>query len=502
MKLEQGAERNEDWKWRTGLLVFIGAFYLWMLPTRHLFRVDSIYYLAGTESICEGSGYRLLTHQGEPRIGLYPPLQSLYLSGFWALNKNFPENVSFLNFGMMLVVAGIGLGMFCILRRTGCSALASAMVSFSLAVSPTVFDLAANFFSDLLFTLLATGALLLAQRGLDRRVSLHLAMGTLIGLMYLTRTAGLGVMVGTGMVMIWRAARSRTWVYLWTLVPMALAWVGWKLFPNDSPSYVNVVNGFIDTKTGYLAGGLPGYIQTILAQLPGYLGGKHFLECLAPRNEAFFGTMMTASFAHAISVLCALGFMAMTAHGFTKLRLEGKNAIAIVILVYMGQVLLWPFLLGPRALLPIFPFMAVCVFVSARELARWRAVRLCLAIFLTATLTVNLTASKIEADTMSDPKQWREVETTSQWIKQNLPADTTIAASVELPLFHFYHLSGRRFYLQPVRGTARENTAANADYLLAWGRNYKDSVKFEGGEMELLFESGADGYQVLRVKRK
>ena len=483
--------------WAAFLSLGIVAFYYASLPRLPFFRVDSIWYVAGAESFASGNGYRLVTHLGEPTIGLYPPLQSLFLAPFWKLGGSFPENGIALNFAMILLVVGISLGMFMLLSQAGCPKPAAALVSFCLAVSPGVVDLAATFFSDLLFTFLAVLILLLMQRNTKFESRHYLMLGTLVGLTYLTRTAGIALLAGVGLVVCQLAIRQRKAAPLWALFALSAAFLIWKLFPHESASYRDMFKDAYAAKTGPFAGGLAGYLKTIAHQSKGYFTGQHFLDCLAPRNQLFMATIFPRPIAAACSLIFSVSFLALTLHGFSKLAFNGKRAIGFVILVYLAQVLLWPAHLGSRVLLPIFPFMALCVFASFCFLSHVKALRLGLAIFLGLTLLINIVSSR--AEVAHDAERWAEMEKTASWMKTNLPKEAKIWASYELPLYHFHHFSGHRFYLNPYSTPSQAKVISESDYVLAWGRDYQKSARIETGRMEELFQSSSGGFQVMRV---
>src|SRR5207237_997367 len=71
--------------WIFGLtLIGVGVFYWSIRPEVVLHRGDTVYYLAGAQSLAQGTGYRIPLYEDVPAIGLYPPLQSLFLSFFWS----------------------------------------------------------------------------------------------------------------------------------------------------------------------------------------------------------------------------------------------------------------------------------------------------------------------------------------------------------------------------------------------------------------------------------
>jgi hypothetical protein len=64
---------------------------------------DTSIYLSGAKSIAEGNGYRFAAHANTPRITMVPPMQSLFLAGWWKLQPTFPKNMDALYAGMILI---------------------------------------------------------------------------------------------------------------------------------------------------------------------------------------------------------------------------------------------------------------------------------------------------------------------------------------------------------------------------------------------------------------
>lgn len=398
---------------------------------------------------------------------------------------------------MILLVIALAVGLFVLLTNEGCPYPAAALVCLCLAFSPTVVDLSVNFFSDPLFSVLALFIFLALQRTARPGPGFFLFVGSLIGLMYLTRTAGLAFAAGAVLIAFLQSALKRARAPLLVILPIAVAVAIWALVPKQSNSYQELLKDALKNHTGWFASGWSGYFAQAGSQGLGYFSGKYFLDCLTPRNEVFLQTFLPRAGAFIVDRFCALAFLVLSIHGFFKLKWAAKPAIAFVILVYLSELLIWPAYVGPRAILPLFPFVAVCVFRSLQSFERVRALPVILAIFLGSTLLINVVSSISE--TAADPQQWREIETTAAWMKDNLPKSAKIWASPELPLFHFYHLSGFQFFLNPYATPSQAKVIDQCDFVLAWGRDYKEVTKLPAGTMRQLFTSGPRGYQVMQV---
>src|SRR5882672_5670172 len=85
-------------------LAMLTLFHVRYMPTKLVHYTDPVIYLSGAESLAKGEGYRFAAHAGSPRIGCQPPLQAAYLSLFWRLYPQFPQNVWLLYGGLGLAV--------------------------------------------------------------------------------------------------------------------------------------------------------------------------------------------------------------------------------------------------------------------------------------------------------------------------------------------------------------------------------------------------------------
>jgi hypothetical protein len=250
-------------------------------------------------------------------------------------------------------------------------------------------------------------------------------------------------------------------------------------------------------RTGWFENGLSGYFGIIARQSVRFFNGTDFLDCLAPRTEAFLASFLRRTLAGVLNGTVGVIFLGLTVHGFCKLKFPARVGLLAVFLVYLAQIMFWPPMLGARVFLPFFPLMALCVATSLINLPRLKALHLSVAVFLGLTFLINIASSY--AETRPDEARWREIEKTAAWMKANLPEDRRIWASPELPLFHFYHLSGRKFYLNPYSTPSQAKVISDSDYVLAWGRDYQKIAPIENGHLEELFQSSPREFQVMRV---
>src|SRR5690606_18794717 len=153
--------------------------------------------LAGAKSLADGHGYRMILYDDSPAIGLYPPLQSLFLAALWLLDGRFPENIALLNAGMVFLVVTSVAMLFLALRRCGMARAMAMLVPLCLAAQPMVYDAAFSVMSDILFSVLGYSlAILWLGKTPGSPAVRWLGTGLILGLMYLTRTAAAPLLLG------------------------------------------------------------------------------------------------------------------------------------------------------------------------------------------------------------------------------------------------------------------------------------------------------------------
>jgi hypothetical protein len=213
------------------LLLIPSAAFLWHnsdLPQFGDIHDDSVYYVSA-KSLAEGH-YRIESLPGEPAQTKYPPLYPLLLSIAWRLDPRFPENLpiaawlSWLGFPVMLAL----LGAF--YSRMGISGWRAWLLLILLALNPYIVLFGAKLLSEIWFTALLAGVLLLMERVVetDAGPGWAVAAGVLSGLAYLTRSAGI-VLLASGFSYLWmHRERRKAVVFAASMFPFVAGWTLWS----------------------------------------------------------------------------------------------------------------------------------------------------------------------------------------------------------------------------------------------------------------------------------
>lgn len=213
------------------LLLIPSAAFLWRnsdLPQFGDIHDDSIYYVSA-KSLAEGH-YQIESLPGKPAQTKYPPLYPLLLSVAWRLNPQFPQNLpiaawlSWLGFPLMLALLAA------LYPRMGISGWRLWLLMILLALNPYIILFTAKLLSELWFTALLAGVLLLVDRTAeaDAGPGWAVAAGGLSGLAYLTRSAGI-VLLASGFLYLWmRNERRKAALFAACMLPFVVGWTLWS----------------------------------------------------------------------------------------------------------------------------------------------------------------------------------------------------------------------------------------------------------------------------------
>jgi len=183
---------------------------------------DGIQYLGG-KSIAQGSGYRILSLPESPAQTKYPPLFPLYLSIAWKLNPNFPENLrvaSWLCWTTLVLLLALS---WRILPKTPRWKL--YLVVALVGINPYSILFGVTPFSEVLFCCFLLATLLLAKRPGTAPV---IAAGLLASAAYLTRTAGIGLLVALPAWFLWKRQKQSAVLFAAAMLPGVIAWSLWS----------------------------------------------------------------------------------------------------------------------------------------------------------------------------------------------------------------------------------------------------------------------------------
>jgi hypothetical protein len=175
---------------------------------------DAIYYNAA-KTLSQGGGYRIDSLPEKPYETKFPPLYPTLLAPIWKLNPAFPENLKLVAVLSWILFAA-ALALSTVYWRGDSHAWA---ITLLLGINPYVILWGASVFSELAFLALVLGSFLAARRAGWKWAALA---GSIAGTAYLTRTAGMPLLIAFAAAML----------------PFVAGWMLWSrthMYPSNAP---------------------------------------------------------------------------------------------------------------------------------------------------------------------------------------------------------------------------------------------------------------------------
>lgn len=432
------------------------AFSWWTLsPHLGLFHDDGIYAVTA-KALAEGRGYHLLSLPTNPLQTKYPPLFPLLLALVWRLVPAFPQNVIALKlvgvacFATTLVVARALFRRVPGFRVWWKEAAFLAVCAFNaLSMSFTDFAL-----SDHAFAACVALAILLHSRepeeGIRIRTVVLAALVAVAAMM--TRQAGVAVLLAG---VAWAAQRGRRAVTVYAAIAAAYVVVsiglrsGGAADPNPLLTY-------------YTAYELPAMIRLAL-DVPA--AARVVLDNIAYA----LGTGATVMFFNAVPG-SAVVFGGLVLLGIPRALRSAGIFLPCFVALYLGQVLLYPFLPG-RYLLPLVAPVMLCLFHGMSVLENGLAARMSgrnagvaraaahspVALLVVACLTWSAAYARPSTGTSTrvwfggrTGYGWSGFEETFAWVRDHT-ASTDIVATAYDPMYFLYtgRVAVRPWFHQP-----------------------------------------------------
>lgn len=514
--------RRRFW-WAVLITSLLFALPLTWMPQDSLFAFDSALYTTGAWSLARGQGYHLITHVTAPPITLYPPLTSAYLSLWFGSGNNLLTSLPGLHLGMVLLGAGCGLLWFWLLSNAGCPDWFAALTSLSCGLSINWLELLVSPMSEplFLFLILLLAVVWVNAPHPDSHGRWWLT-GALAGLLYLTRSAALGIIAGLALLALLTARRGQWKVLVAYFVPLLLAMGWWQCMKLSAgkTGYGSALSGRVQN-----LGGWDNAAIYMGKSALGYLNGLHWLEDPAPMLIRLpwlpqLTTHHLSWLGWSILAVASASFMIAALRGCWMDRHPTLKWARWPVGLYLLQICVWPYFMAGRGLWAVLPFGLRWAWLGFADLtARFSKPR-CLTWSLAAVLLLNLLASVTLSRKLIPlnyaPSLMAELQETANFADHHIPVKAPIAISWCHPFVHFFSFSGRLlvedyFYClylgqwySPVR---IEDQHVMPQYLFAsrqighWDQ-LEPFLKQHPGLMTVVFESSHGNYLLLRINER
>jgi hypothetical protein len=178
------------------------------------------------KSLADGNGFRIQNLPENPAQTKYPPLYPALLSLIWRIDPQFPDNLQ-LATALGWILTSLGLGLAWKLYQSDGEPDPSVWFMVALlAVSPYWILFGTMMFSEMFFTCLVLASLILARQK-DNLAAVATA-GLLAACAYLTRSAGIALLISVPALLLWQKRLKAALVYAAPVIMAAAGWAVWQ----------------------------------------------------------------------------------------------------------------------------------------------------------------------------------------------------------------------------------------------------------------------------------
>jgi hypothetical protein len=362
------------------ILVSASFFYIASItPSSFGFYHDDGIYVVTAKALATGKGYRIISLPGEPVQTKSPPLHPLLLSVIWRVYPQFPGNLpAMMLLSVLATTAALALS-YVYLTRHGYATKWQALLVVGLtAINIRTVILGTGVYSEMFYMAFSIAGLYLAER-YEREKGWVKAtvLGTVIGLAFLTRSAGIVLLAAVASYYPFRKQFKAYLLPVSVGASIILAWMVWGLInkPADvgvnaayHESYFQTLNQVIkslqsqsDESTITILAGI------ILKNIKMLMVTSAPLVCLGLPYGWLKGFNTYLQFAGTSLIFIAF---ALIAAGFLRSCRARFRLLHLYVLGYLALHVLWPYGSYDRFVMPILPFLLLFVIIECNALAR------------------------------------------------------------------------------------------------------------------------------------
>jgi len=329
---------------------------------------DDGIYVTTAKSIAEGRGYRIISLPYEPAQTKYPPFYPFLLSLIWRVHPHFPQNL----IPMFLLSLVATLAFLVLVRRyllsQGYATPWQALIVVALsAINWRTMILATSIYSEMVYVALSVAGLYLAEKYEKKQKSLvaGLILGTVLGLVFLTRTSGLALLAAVAAYYALRRQWKKFLLPVSVGIAFVVGWIGWCYLNKTTvegmnvayyTSYLGHLNQVInDTQLHSGASRLTIFLSIVFENLIGGIVIAVPLICSGINYSwipGLGGPILLVAFFFLLFTLLLIGL------GFVRSLSSGFGLLHFYVLASLGLYLFWlPDVSYDRFLMPLLPFL-------------------------------------------------------------------------------------------------------------------------------------------------
>ena len=343
-------------------------YYAVLTPERFgAFHDDGIY-VTTAKALATGQGYRIISLPYEPAQTKYPPFYPFLLSLIWRIYPHFPENL----IPMILLSVLATLAFLALTRRylvsQGYATARQALIVVTLsAINWRMMILATAIYSEMVYAALSVVGLYLAEKYAKQKKgwAAGLVLGVVLGLVFLTRSSGLALLIAVAGYYVLRRQWKRAVLPVSVAGAFVVGWIGWCYFNKTTVEGINVA--YYTSYLGHLnqvisdlqlhsnASRLTIFLGIVIENLIGGIVISIPLICSAINYSwvpNLGGPLLLIGFFFALFTLLLIG------GGFLRSMSKGFRMLHSYVIASLGLYLFWlPDVSYDRFIMPLLPFL-------------------------------------------------------------------------------------------------------------------------------------------------
>ena len=434
------------------VLLVPSALYVWKNPDMPEFgrlHDDGLLFVSA-KGLAAGAGFRILSLPEQPAQTKYPVLYPLYMSLVWRLNPHFPENLRTARLASwILLVVCLALS-WIYFRQEGFSELRTSVLVVLLGLNPYMVLFGTNTFSEVFFTCWLLGVFILAR---SRGAQMAILAGAAAGCAYLSRTAGIALLIALPGWYLWRRESRRAMQFAAGMIPAVIGWMWWShdhiLHTTDQTLiyYTDYV------KMEFLTVGLDNFHVVLWKNIDGLLYGMGSLAI--PQVFAFLPVKILTE---VVGIAMILGTVRLFRRGIAVPYCFFAVASSAMLVV-------WHFPPNERFVLPLCPLLLAGLLTEVEHIAAMlksgfrhpdlgqrvaaSGVAMVLASIVIGALAIQcfMSFGYLEDSAKTYRAKLGNLRAAYAWIAANVP-DSSKVLSNDDPILYLY--SGRRGHVVPL----------------------------------------------------
>jgi len=348
------------------VLVVSSSIYVVILaPDKFGVQYDDCIYVTTAKALATGQGYRIISLPYEPAQTKYPPLYPFLLSFIWRFYPQFPENLTIMMLlSVLAAISFLAVTWRYLVNQSYAGRWMAVVVVALTAVNARTMILATSIVSEMVYAALSVVGLCLAEQYEKERKDWvwGAGAGVVIGLAFLTRSAGIALLIGVAVYFVIRRQWRRGLLPVAVGGAFVVGWIGWSYINRSTVEGVNVayytsyLRDFDEVLSGLQAIGNESKLMILLGIVVRNILGFVLVSvpiCLGLPYELipYFG----------------FAFLFIAA-GFVRLSSKGVRLLQVYVISYLAFHLMWPYVTYSRFLMPLLPFLLLFVIAEFDKL--------------------------------------------------------------------------------------------------------------------------------------